>query len=423
MNISIFAFTKRGCETARIVEDVLSSKGYRVNIYATEKLSEAITEESGDSFHEKNLKNSPAIHAIEKPSKDFYGKLFREEHALVFIGATGIAVREIAPFVKDKREDPAVISLDEKGAYIIPLLSGHIGGANSLAKLLADELGGTAVITTATDINGKFSVDTWAQGNGFVISDMSLAKKVSSEILEKTVVLISDFPVKKTDDKHSRELGLLPVYQGNPRKAELKSEGYNSLMQEVDLADVKIYLGYKENPFSEKSDCVPGCVKKDNVLRLIPRILHLGIGCRKGTDKDAIKAAVEKVFKENNLNISGVKQIGSIDIKKNEKGILSLAEDLKVPFAVFDAEELKKVPGEYEGSEFVEQITGVDNVCQRAAMASALTASCIMDKKEGGKFREDISNTENLPTIIVEKRVFEGITISVAAEYLEVDLG
>ena len=108
--------------------------------------------------------------------KAVYGAAFSEMDALIFVGAAGIAVREIAPYVRDKRTDPAVLGLDERANFVIPLLSGHIGGANALARRLAAALGATAVVTTATDVNGKFSVDTWAAEHGCAISDMGGAK-------------------------------------------------------------------------------------------------------------------------------------------------------------------------------------------------------------------------------------------------------
>ena len=115
--------------------------------------------------------------------------------ALIFVGACGVAVRSIAPFVRDKKTDPAVLCLDERASFVIPLLSGHIGGANALAARLAGALGAKAVITTATDVNGKFAVDAWAAQNGCAIEDFALAKRFAAEILEHDLPLCSEFPV------------------------------------------------------------------------------------------------------------------------------------------------------------------------------------------------------------------------------------
>ena len=109
---------------------------------------------------------------------------FSQQEALIFIGAAGIAVRASAPFLKDKMEDPAVMAVDEKGRFVIPLLSGHVGGGNRLALEIAAITGGQAAITTATDVNGLFAVDVFAAEHGMVLSDRELAKQVSASLLE-----------------------------------------------------------------------------------------------------------------------------------------------------------------------------------------------------------------------------------------------
>ena len=150
MNIAIFAYSRTGCKTARRICMALPEA--ETLCYAVPRLAE------------------PGFLPLEKA---VYGAAFSEMDALIFVGAAGIAVREIAPYVRDKRTDPAVLDLDERANFVIPLLSGHIGGANALARRLAAALGATAVVTTATDVNGKFSVDTWAAEHGCAISDMT----------------------------------------------------------------------------------------------------------------------------------------------------------------------------------------------------------------------------------------------------------
>ena len=174
MNIAIFAYSRTGCKTARRICMALPEA--EMKCYAGPRLAE------------------PGFLPLEKA---VYGAAFSEMDALIFVGAAGIAVREIAPYVRDKRTDPAVLDLDERANFVIPLLSGHIGGANALARRLAAALGATAVVTTATDVNGKFSVDTWATERGCAISDMGLAKAVSAEILEHSVPFCSDFPIRE----------------------------------------------------------------------------------------------------------------------------------------------------------------------------------------------------------------------------------
>ncbi len=146
MNVAIFAYSRRGCRTARAAAGAFAHG--QVRLYTMERFSE------------------PDFLPLGKPSEPFYGTLFSWADALVFVGSCGIAVRQIAPHVKDKQTDPAVIVTDELGKFVIPLLSGHIGGANELSVQLAAHLGAMPVVTTATDINRKFSVDSWLPETG-----------------------------------------------------------------------------------------------------------------------------------------------------------------------------------------------------------------------------------------------------------------
>jgi cobalt-precorrin 5A hydrolase len=268
MKIAVFAYSRQGCKTARRV--IAYFAGHEIQAYTMARFEE------------------PGFGSITRPSKPFYGPIFSSVDAMVFVGSTGIAVREIAPHVRDKATDPAVVSIDELGRFCVPLLSGHIGGANDLALELANTLGATPVITTATDINQKFSVDAWAARNGYVIGSLSRAKAVSAAILEQDIPLKSDYPI----------VGTLPngVILG-------------------DFGEVGIRISvYREESF-------------DKTLRLIPRILHLGIGCRKGTDISVIREAVDTVLKENNIDHRAVKCVASIDLKAEEAGLLAYCQE------------------------------------------------------------------------------------------------
>lgn len=175
MNAALFAYSRRGCATARRVMAALAD--WDIQPYTMERFAE-------DGF-------AP----LGRPAREFYGPIFGDVQAMIFVSSVGLAVREVAPHLKSKATDPAVLVLDELGQYVIPVLSGHIGGANELAKALAASLGAQAIITTATDINGRFSVDAWAVQNGCAIASLPLAKAVSAAVLEGDVPFLSDFPV------------------------------------------------------------------------------------------------------------------------------------------------------------------------------------------------------------------------------------
>lgn len=337
MKAVIFAYSRRGLVTAERVIAVMPG----AQCYTLERLA-------GGRFA-----------TIPKPSQVFYGDCFSSADALIFIGSCGIAVREIAPFVRDKRTDPAVVCIDELGQFVIPLLSGHIGGANAMARKLAPSLGATAVITTATDINGRFSVDAWAAENGYRICDMEAAKAVSAAILEGDMLLKSDFPITT-----ALPAGVIPGCCG----------------------DLGIYITFRtEKPFLQ-------------TLRLIPKVLRLGIGCRKGMEAEIIGATVANVLSEHGLDERAVKSVASIDMKSGEPGLLEFCRSHGWPVEFYSPEELRAVQGEFASSAFVRSVTGVDNVCQRAAMIGA-------------------------ETLLVEKTACGGVTVAVAAEHWEVRFG
>ena len=309
MNIAIFAYSRTGCKTARRICMALPEA--ETLCYAVPRLAE------------------PGFLPLEKA---VYGAAFSEMDALIFVGAAGIAVREIAPYVRDKRTDPAVLGLDERANFVIPLLSGHIGGANALARRLAAALGATAVVTTATDVNGKFSVDTWAAEHGCAISDMGGAKQISAEILEHSVPVCSDFPIQ----------GPLPDGLVLGESGELG-----------------IYVGYRcSAPFM-------------HTLRLVPRVLRVGVGCRKGISREAVEAAIQTAFASHDLDLNAVKGVYSIDLKRQEAGLLDACEEHGWSATFYTAEELRAVTGEFTESPFVQGVTGIGNVCERAAMLGA----------------------------------------------------
>ena len=286
---------------------------------------------------------------------DTAAKLFAECDALIFIGASGIAVRAIAPCVVSKTSDPAVIVIDERGKHVISLLSGHIGGANELTVRTAEAIGAEPVITTATDVNGRFSVDAWAVKQGLLIDSMETAKVFSAEILKRDLPVCSDLPLEGT-----LPAGLYEAPEGNLGAA-------------VTFRTV--------TPFQR-------------TLRLVPKCLHLGIGCRRGTTAEQIRSLAVQTLAEYSIDPRAVCRIASIDVKADEPGLLGFAEELGVPAHFFSAEQLQQAPGSFSASVFVQNTVGVDNVCERSAMLSA---------GEGAK-------------LVIKKTAAGGVTVAAALE-------
>ena len=335
MKTVLFAYSKNGMKTAAKIRECFPDAD--VSCFVTERIA-------GNDFL-----------PLGKPSRDFYGERFRTADVLIFIGSCGIAVREIAPHVRSKLTDPAVICVDELGKYVIPILSGHIGGANRMAKTIAGHLDALAVITTATDINQRFAADQWAAENGMIIDNAETAKKVSAAILERDIPISSD----------------LPVTSAFPNGTFNGSSG-----------DIGIYIGWEEKlPFQ-------------TTLRLIPLVLHLGIGCRKGICPETVSNAIRVFLSQNRIDPRAIATAESIDIKRDEKGLLEALRELGIPIRFYSAEDLLKTEGVFQHSDFVQNVTGVDNVCERAAMLGA-------DK------------------LIVPKTIMYGVTLALAAERKE----
>lgn len=314
MKLAIFAYSRRGRDTAARVKAALDGAGSEWRCYAPEQYA-------GGDFQ-----------PITPPAARFTGPVFGWADALIFVGAAGIAVRSVAPYVRDKRTDPAVLCADELGRFVIPLLSGHIGGANALAQRLARALGAVAVVTTATDINRRFSVDAWAARQGLFIESMSAAKAVSAAILEGTVPLCCDFP----------------VIGGLPPGTRIGESG-----------EVGICISWRERRPFEKT------------LLLTPPVLHLGLGCRRGTSAERIQAAVDRVLQDNRVHPRAIKCAASIDLKRDEPGLLDYCTRQGWAAAFYSAQELGALEGEFTSSPRVLEATGVDNVCERAAMMGA----------------------------------------------------
>ena len=269
---------------------------------------------------------------------------FKNGEAIIFIGAIGIAVRGIAPYLQDKMTDPAVIVVDDIGRNVIPILGGHYGGANELAVvisngLLANNILSTSIITTSTDIHNVFAVDVWARKNKFIILNKDMIKVISGALLkEQKVMMHTKFGINT------------PL----PKGIVLEDKELSHTEKNVEKIGINISI-YK-NKFYENS------------LNIVPQIISVGIGCRQGTDSMTIKAVLFEVLDKYNILQQSILQISSIDLKKNETGIINICNELKIPFVTYSSEKLMQIKEKFSFSNFVMKTTGVDCVCERSAV-------------------------------------------------------
>lgn len=335
MKVALISFTKDGADTCGKIREGLSAAGYQCAAFGKERFAA----EAG-------------IMPFQGGLSEWTAEQFQANDALVFVGACGIAVRAIAPHIRDKTVDPAVTVVDEKGKYAISLLSGHLGGANDLTHEIAELIGAEPVITTATDLNQKFAVDDWAKKNRLWISDMKLAKEISAAILEgENIGVSSDFPI---DGKMPEQLVLIgkdpsDSCKATPDRAESQAAGV------IPRIGIWISIYDEDGPF-------------EKTLHLIPQTVSVGMGCRKGISLEAVRELFDRILSEHKISVKSVEGLCTIDIKKDEPAFMQLAEQLGVPLEVFPAEELDRLDGTFSISEFVSRVTGVDNVCERAAV-------------------------------------------------------
>jgi cobalt-precorrin 5A hydrolase len=322
----------------------------------------------------------PNLTKLNSPLKEQIKELFHHVDAIIFVSACAIAVRSIAPFLESKTTDPAVIVIDELGQYAISLLSGHIGGGNELTKQVADWIGATPIISTATDLNNLFAVDVFATKNNMYIDNMILAKQVSSELLDnKDVGVSSDFPITS---QLPTQLILNYDYSHDQPHNSLPIQSTNNLP-----LGIAITLDENKSIF-------------DQTLHLIPRIITLGIGCKKGTPVEAIESLVLQTLERYHVSLHAIKQIASIDLKAKEEGLLIFCKRYHLPLITNTSEELASLMGDFTPSTFVKSVTGVDNVCERAALYQ-----------------------EPKGFLIIRKTASNGVTIAAALQDYTIDFG
>ncbi len=289
---------------------------------------------------------------------------FLKVDAMIFMESCDKVLHSIAPLVKSKKTDPAVLVLDSQGKFVISLLSGHIGGANELAQEISGGIGAVPVITTATDLSKKFAVDVFAKKNQCALSSMKLAKEVSAALVNGNKIgFASDI---FWEGKFPQELVLWEENKENPKLG------------------FYVTTSGRKKPFA-------------HTLYLFPKIITLGIGCKKNTLEETIERVIQEVCEQHQISFQAIRQVASIDLKKDESGLIAFCEKYEFPFVTFTKEELSKVPGEFTASPFVKKIAGVDNVCERSALFAG---------QEQG----------NVCELIIKKYAKDGVTAAFALE-------
>lgn len=267
----------------------------------------------------------------------------------IFIMSTGIVVRMMANLIEHKTKDPAVVVVNDTGEFAIPLLSGHIGGANELAKSIAAITNGIPVITTATDSNNLPAIDIIAKQKNLIIENPEAIKIINMAFIKNTQFVLND--------PYNQIIDLIPEqFLDNSKKM-------NDNIPVIEVSDL------------EKTN-------QKNTLYLRPQLLSVGVGCNRGTPISEIKNLMSEVFQESGLSILSIQNIATIDIKKGESGILDLAVELGVPIQFYDSEALNRVDSIQNPSNYAKKYTGARSVCEAAAILAAESGKLIVTKKK-----------------------------------------
>jgi len=308
-----------------------------------------ITKNSEDLAGEiqANLIKDPTIFGVDifnKNVKKTLESVFGAYDCIIGIMAAGIMVRNICDLARNKLEDPAVLIMDDAGKHVISLLSGHLGGANEIAKKIAEITGADPVITTATDIHGKLGIDSLAKKYYLDIENPEKIKAINT-------VLVND------------ELPELFV----------PSEFDFILNDPVVKAS---YNGFRSNNNDFK------CLLSDVKLILKPKRFAVGIGARKDISRENVEKAIEKAMDILKLQVQRIDIISTGEMKINESGIIEAASNFHIPLEIIPLDKLKKFDYTgYSKSSFVREKFGISGVCEPSALIAAGKNSKLVFKK------------------------------------------
>jgi cobalt-precorrin 5A hydrolase len=347
MKIAITSITKHGTETGRqLVESIPNA-----DLYYMSKFSRGDEEEKGITLFDGSVR-------LMLP------ELFRKYDGIVLIISLGAVVRMIAPILKDKKTDPAVVVLDDRAEHAISVLSGHIGGANELTNQIAALTGARPVITTASDVQKTIPVDMFGREFGWKFEYDKYLTQAAAAVVNEEPVLVVQESGETNWWKHERTM---PAHIGTvltveeairtPHNAALVVT--HRLLSEEELSALRFPVVYR------------------------PKSIVLGIGCNRGTEKEEIEAVVSGVLNTLSFSKSSVKAIASIDLKKDEQGILELSEQHNWPFVTYKPEELNEAPMK-EKSETVYKFTGAYGVSEPAAFLASKGGEVVLHKKKSG---------------------------------------
>lgn len=376
--ITVMVLTEQGLATGQRIRQGLreydvSSENIEFWVHQKALTSKHAQLSQPSQFH-KSLQplEGEEYHAFERLA-EILPELWKKSDLLIFVMATGIVVRQIAPFIQSKERDPAVLVLDELGQFVISLLSGHLGGANAWAEALAAQLKAQPVITTATDVQGLIAPDEYTRRLGWTVKPVSGLKYVNRYLLDT---------------------GCLKVWSevSLPPEHPLKKDEHYLFVSEAEKEEAQVWVTSSDNTSLESSQkglngdetLDVSTHEKLPWITLVPKVLSIGVGSRRGIRKEKVLEAIREALLKLGASEQSVYGIFSIDIKQGEAGIIEAAQEIGVPFQTFSASEIQRVvvQRELSYSEFVKEKIGVDGVCEAASLLGTKQGELILPKQK-----------------------------------------
>ncbi len=344
MNSAAITLTRQGVDLCRRIEGAFPE----TTVYVSDKY-DALAPRHWQRF---DGKLAPLV-----------AEIFGQYEAHIFVMATGIVVRMIAPYIADKRYDPAIVVLDVTGRFAVSLCSGHLGGANQLAQELGAALGAIPVVTTGTDVNDTLAPDMLAKELGAEIENWGALKTVSAALVDgERVGVYADSCVPLPD--LSRFAGKNVWRVGSPAELETNFRAGVAISHSTDL------------PLPQSVPIV--------VIR--PKTLVVGIGCDRGTTVEEIETGLNRVFADHHLARASIRNFATYVLKKDEEGLLEFVRRHHLPLEWYEAPDINRVEDLIpHPSDVVYKFIGVLGVAEPAALLSANATQLLVEKVKCGR--------------------------------------
>jgi cobalt-precorrin 5A hydrolase len=343
---AVYVITKHGLEIAKKLKEILGD----VDLYISPKFLDKAPEGS---------------YPLSLPMGPTLKKTFFEYYCHIHIISVGAVVRMIAPLMKNKKIDPAIVCVDDKANFSVCLLSGHVGRGNIFTKNVAEALNNTPVITTASDVSGTLTVDILGRELGWKLEnvDRNVTKGCAAVVNQERVLFVQEcgepnwWPVNKK---------LPPGVSYGTSLDGINHNNYEMLLVASDRSNI--------------SETHPDHFEKSVIYN--PKTLILGLGCDKETPFEVIEKGVLNLLKEKGLALQSVKEIATIDLKKNEPGFIELSKKYNWEIKSFGAEELDKVEGIENPSEIVKKYVGTKSVGEASALLCSGASKLLLPKQK-----------------------------------------